>query len=861
MNGKENLIVKNNQKNLIRLGYDALPASFTNQEAMQTINEYQPDLIMINASSAMESSPELLADLRAYFDGPILYIVDKEGEEVLQRAQIDGPFCFVRKAFQPGLLRSTIKMALYKYSLDRRVRESEERYQIISEMVSDAAFSIKINPDRTFSLEWVTNGFVEIGGYSFEELRQAGGWTAIIHPEDRPAFEQHLNTLLSGKPATGEYRFFHKTGRIVWVQIFAEPRFDKKHLHLDRIYGALRNVTKLKLTKEILYRDQEELRALFDHAPIGMAITSLDFHLRSVNTIFCSMLGYAYRDLISISIKDITHSEDLDEETRLFQKLMDGELPNFTMEERLIMQSGKQIEVTMHASLIRDSHSVPLHFITQFVDISQHKKNEKSLEESFNTFSTVLDSLDAYVIVIDPETDDILFANQKATDTFGKIENKKCWQMLQPGQNVPCPFCNNQELFASGLLSTVPSIEENFYQKINAWVEVRSQAIRWIDNRLVRMEIATDITRHKRMEVEMHLLNGSLSESLLSLQERNRQMVLFNKLSEILQSCQKTDDAYPIIGKAALELFHNQPGIILTIDANTQTMGVGCRWGNLIYAQDASMLPTCPAIKEKKAIITLSPSESCSCSCVANSAFKVPFLCTPIYDQDKPFAMLHLEYHDSSPFDPLERLSVSNTIQHDLSLQEWEDLAMMTSSQLTLSLMNIRLKERLKIEAIRDSLTGLFNRRYMEESLEREFSHAMRHHLSIGIMMIDIDHFKSYNDQYGHMVGDSILKQIGVYLTCHFRGEDTACRYGGDEIVIILPEAGLEETLQRAWAINNDTNQLAMEENCFTQELTTSIGVAMYPLHGATPEEVLAAADAALYHAKQTGRNRVVVAS
>jgi len=860
MNGKESLIHKNRTKNQIHLGFDALPASFNSQEALETIHDFQPDLVVINTGSLVGGSPELLTSIRSHFDGPILYLVDREQEQVLQRAQIDGPFCFIRKAFRPGFLRSSIEIALYKYSLDRRVRDSEERYQIISEMASDAAFSLKINPDRTTTPEWVSNSFIEIGGYSIDDIRQAGGWKSIIHSDDHDAFQQLFDTLLSGKSVTGEFRFFQKTGRLIWVQVIGQPRFDKKGLNVERIYGALRNITKLKLTKEILYRDQEELRALFDTAPIGMAITSLDFHLRSVNTTFCTMLGYPYRDLVGMTVRDITYAADLEGESRLFQKLVEGEFLNFEMEKRLVTRSGRLLQATMHASLIRDSHGIPLHFVTQYVDISLHKENEKTLEESYITFSTVLNSLDAYVTVIDMDTDEILFANQKAVDTFGKIANKKCWQMLQPGQNIPCAFCNNQELASPDGLSMPVSIEENFYQKINAWMEVRSQVIRWIDNRMVRMEIATDITRHKRMEVEMHLLNGSLSESLLSLQERNREMVLLNKLSETLQGCKKTDEAYQTIGKIALELFHQQPGVLITLNPENQAMGVGCRWGNLIYSQDESTLLTCPVMKDQKTIVSLNPEEASSCSCVTRSAFKVPFLCTAIHDQGQPFALLHLEFQDANPFNPLEVVSVNSTLQHQLTPREWEDLAMMTSSQLSLSLMNIRLNERLQLEAIRDALTGLFNRRYMDESLEREFSRALRHNHPVGVIMVDIDNFKSYNDQYGHGVGDSILKQIGAYLASHFRGEDTACRYGGDEIVIILPEAALEETTRRAMEINNDTHHLIFEENCFEQNLTTSIGVAVFPQHGKTPAEVLEAADAALYRAKQTGRNRVVVA-
>jgi len=859
MNDKDSRLIKNSQKNLIHLDYDALSTSFSNQEALEAIHNYQPDLVLINLESATVSDPELLRSVRAHFNGPILYLVDRDKEQTLQRARIDGPFCFTRNPLQPGDFRRTIELALYKYAIIRHSHDNDERYQIISEMVSDAAFSLTLQPNQVFEADWVSDGFVEIGGYSFEEIGRVDGWRKAIHPEDQAAFLQQIDVLLSGKTVTGEYRFFHKTGRLTWLQFFAQPRFDKTGCTIERIYVALRNITRLKMTKEILYRDQEELRTLFDNAPIGMAITSLDFRLRSINTTLCSMLEYNYRELIGMISSDITDADDFVQERRMFQKLIDGELQNFVMEKSLISRSGNRMHTTMHASLIRDSRGVPLHFITQYVDISQRKLTEQSLEESYVAFSTILNGLDAYVTVIDMETDEILFANQKAVDTFGFIANKKCWQMLQPGQNVPCTFCNNSELMASDESGAL-FIEENFYPKINAWMEVRSQLIHWVDNRLVRMEIATDITRHKRMEVEMHLLNGSLSESLLSLQERNREMVVLNELSESLQICENTQDAYLAFGKIAEELFNAQPGELLTLDPASRTLGVGCRWGSLIYSIDESTVFSCPALKEKKLMISLSPEDTGICPCVTRSVFKVPFLCAVIDDQNKPFALLHLEYHDNSPLDPLENISVSSTISHSLSLKEWENLATMVASQLSLLLMNIRLKQRLQIEAIRDPLTGLFNRRYMDESLEREFSRAQRHQHPVGVIIIDIDHFKAYNDQFGHKMGDCILKQFGAYFLSHFRGEDTACRFGGDEIVIILPEASLDKTCERAREINRDSHNLIADENCFEQRLTTSIGVAVFPQHGHTFSEVMEAADSALYHAKQNGRDQVVVA-
>jgi diguanylate cyclase (GGDEF)-like protein len=158
-------------------------------------------------------------------------------------------------------------------------------------------------------------------------------------------------------------------------------------------------------------------------------------------------------------------------------------------------------------------------------------------------------------------------------------------------------------------------------------------------------------------------------------------------------------------------------------------------------------------------------------------------------------------------------------------------------------------------------LTGLFNRRHMEESLYRELRRADREGGSVGVIMADLDHFKEVNDNLGHAAGDSILRTIGTFLRTAVRGEDIACRFGGEEFVIILPKASLEDTKRRAERIRQDAKLLAFPGiDRRHPSVTISLGVAAFPVHGATVEDVIHAADEAVYKAKAKGRDRVVVA-
>lgn len=171
-------------------------------------------------------------------------------------------------------------------------------------------------------------------------------------------------------------------------------------------------------------------------------------------------------------------------------------------------------------------------------------------------------------------------------------------------------------------------------------------------------------------------------------------------------------------------------------------------------------------------------------------------------------------------------------------------------------------EKELLFQVIRDPLTGLFNRRYLEESLEREISKANRQKIPLGLIMLDADHFKSFNDTYGHIAGDTVLKHLSKLLVRNSRREDIACRYGGEEFVLVLPGTEKKVARQRA----EDLRKIVQNGETLTHEskelpnITISLGIALLPDHGNTAAELITEADKALYRAKENGRNQVVIA-
>jgi diguanylate cyclase (GGDEF)-like protein len=238
---------------------------------------------------------------------------------------------------------------------------------------------------------------------------------------------------------------------------------------------------------------------------------------------------------------------------------------------------------------------------------------------------------------------------------------------------------------------------------------------------------------------------------------------------------------------------------------------------------------------------------------------------------DSVHSAVHPSVHSGAPASRLRRrLTDLEDVNHELSkrldetveqlaiarsaLQEEVEKRIWAETELTHA--NLQLRDR----AVRDALTGVHNRGYLEESLAREEARARRSGTPLGVVMIDIDHFKRINDTYGHPAGDVVLRAIGQYVMSLTRGEDIFCRYGGEEFVLIMIDTTARAVWDRAEALRAGVQELAIEHDGRTiGPVTLSIGVAMIPDNARDGQAALKAADAALYRAKQGGRNRVVM--
>jgi diguanylate cyclase (GGDEF)-like protein len=227
----------------------------------------------------------------------------------------------------------------------------------------------------------------------------------------------------------------------------------------------------------------------------------------------------------------------------------------------------------------------------------------------------------------------------------------------------------------------------------------------------------------------------------------------------------------------------------------------------------------------------------------------------------KPLPSRYLDLRITSLYDDNQKVNGRLLVFRDVTdRKEVEKDLRRAMDRLQTQLIEIgTLQSQLREQAIRDALTNLFNRRYLEETLEPELARATRESYPLCVIMMDLDYFKDVNDTYGHEAGDVVLKTIAETVTKQSRHGDFVCRYGGEEFVLVMPNIGIEKARERAEALHQIIDDLNIPYGRFNLTTTISMGIAWYPAHGKTKEELMRAADMAMYVAKNTGRNRVVI--
>ncbi|NJN65836.1 MAG: diguanylate cyclase [Chloroflexaceae bacterium] len=481
-------------------------------------------------------------------------------------------------------------------------------------------------------------------------------------------------------------------------------------------------------------------------------------------------------------------------------------------------------------------------------EIYQRQEKEQEWRESEHRLQTLFDKVDDFLFVFDVDGH-ILHSNPVVWRRLGYVpealQNMHMLNIYPPDQQHEALDAIVAMISGQSAVCTIP-LQTSDGTLIP--VQTRVTHGNW-DNRDVFFSISRDISDLKQAQEALEQANQQLKHSVDELTQRNHDITLLNEMGDKIHFCESLDDAYTIVEHIVAQLFPNQSGA-LYMSLSRGEMSLVARWGPHPPGQRVVTPHHCPVVQGHHLHLINDPQSAQRCHlCPIDrsiSAGAVPYACVPLVAHGETMGVLHLRNGPHLP------QSV-----RDL----WEHLAVTTARKLALELSNLHLRERLRNQAVRDPLTGLFNRRYLDETLKRELQRAHRHAHPVGVIMLDIDHFKQFNDTYGHDGGDTLLRALGSALQTQTRGEDIVCRYGGEEFTLILPGATLEQTYRRAEQLLTLIRNLQVQHDGHPlRSITASLGVAIFPEHGATDEAVVKAADCALYLAKTRGRDQIVVA-
>lgn len=359
-----------------------------------------------------------------------------------------------------------------------------------------------------------------------------------------------------------------------------------------------------------------------------------------------------------------------------------------------------------------------------------------------------------------------------------------------------------------------------------------------------------DITKRKQSDKELHEVNEKLADSVKKLETWNREISLLNEMGELLQGAQYLDEIYSLSAQFNQRIFPDMQGALCLVCPSNNLVEEVIRWGESVFSERSFEKSDCKALRSGRPHLVMEPSgHGMLCNHITNPHIANSY-CVPMITQGEAMGLLH--FH---------RMALKNE-EASFFNEHQQHLAEEVSNNIALAVTNLKLRETLRQQSIIDPLTGLYNRRYMEETLIRELHRAERKKGSVGLIMFDIDHFKEFNDTFGHGGGDALLSALGDFFVKHTRGGDIVSRYGGDEFVFVLPDATLEDSRRRAEELCRNVKELQI--SYLDQQLskcTLSLGVAAFPEYGLTCDALLKSADIALYHAKNDGRDRVAVAS
>lgn len=664
-------------------------------------------------------------------------------------------------------------------------------------------------------------------------------------PQDR----QHLLRMLSVENSVHDFEVEvkHKDGtnRTVLANI-DDIEVNDEHLLLTSLY----DITQYKQVMTSREETDDRYQALFSNVPVGITVT--DFHGNVVvsNNAMKELLGYSAKELRNLSAWEFyLIPADRQQLLDLTKRL--GVVRDF--ETKFRHKNASVITVLINSDIIEFNNKKDM-MLTSMRDISGLKQVEDALKKERDFSNAILNIAATLIVVLDRKGTITRF--NRACERITGYSNDEIIGTYLWDTDFFDPVMTQEEI--DKLLSDkYPGTYENVLVSKNGDKYIISWTFAAMLNQEGHVEyiIATgiDITKRQQAEDGLQKANEELASWVKELQESTEEMNQLNEMGEQLQSCRTIEEACEISTQYIKRICPASHGALYLINNSRDLAEAIEMWGEPLLTQEVFAPLGCWAIRRGRKHLVDVDHPGLRCEHITGPATG-QYLCVPLLVNGETIGILHLNQADTPKQGQTGTKSLSYT---DHKTQIITTIA----EHIALAISNLKLKEILRQQSIRDALTGLFNRRYMEETLERELKRAERGNTPVGVIMFDIDHFKEFNDLAGHDGGDALLRELGAFLKKNSRGDDVVCRYGGEEFLAVLPGANAENSRLQAEKLRRGVKELLVYHlGKPLPKCTISLGVAVFPENGLTGETLLKAADNALYRAKNEGRDRVIMA-
>jgi diguanylate cyclase (GGDEF)-like protein len=669
-----------------------------------------------------------------------------------------------------------------------------------------------------------------MGGFSYREGRHSAetdGW--VLHTRMVLDLCESLRSEFADAGAAR--RVFVSTG-------------DEKQVHVfdTESAAALGQITALR-------------QAVADNPPQENRLTELDAALRARFSMFKQSI-----DLRRSSPADTKGQEAIAEVGVNLALHVSDQLHLFEMVERGLLQQrvAKADVVTRRANLISNSLGV-LVFVLLIVavwivnrELSRSSKAEMAVLKARKLLESILNSCGDVVVVAD-ERGKVILRNPAADLLY----------RTAPGESLPPNYAQILGFYTADGVTPFAAQDLPLARTIRGEsvhsVEVYVQRPDLPDGRYylaAGAPLLDEGGNHRggviflRDITERKLDTERLAAALLESERNAREQRELTRLMELFQTCLDVNEACKVVEALCGEIFESRPGM-LCLTNSSRNMVEGCaKWCDCSTAKDLFEPSDCWGLRQGKPFEGSRGSGALRCSHVIGS--HADYLCVPLVAQGETYGVLYVEDKPAAPDAGAEAIASEK--------KQLLQLATAVAERISLAVANLKLREVLRVQSIQDPLTGLFNRRYLEESLEREVHRAARAGRSAALVLLDIDHFKKFNDTFGHQSGDVILKEVASIFKARVRAGDLACRFGGEEFALILSEADANGARMCVEKILDNVKQLALQfRGQSLGTVTVSAGVACFPANGDNSTTLIHMADTALYRAKREGRDRVVV--